>query len=391
MLKIAKYSICILIILAFMVSTLTAYGYLAAWNPYQDNQEKIEKEEKEASEIKELRIKNSGFRSHSSIVIRYRDKDKKIVAVFENGKELPASEFGRYESVVHEVLEIPRINKLLPEMDEMWRELESSEFPDAKKRELTRELMRDLQAMKSERALRYQEQAAAQFLDGYYRAIEKLSRSKDMAQPEKIKELRLAFQSLLEAGKFRDQNKERSAALAEYQAAEAARRLMSEINKSSEISQEEKFRELKEVFKQMQHMEQGRTQDRRRSEIAAIELYNAVKQRWEEIEQDQKLSDKEKRQQYEHLLQEFNDVKSDSLHRMMGIEKFKLDLNQLLEKEGRLPTGEAEFVLRKGECTINGKKLPKDLHEKIMQLCQESIGKNFTKDTKIILQLNKKR
>ena len=88
MLKIAKYSICILIILAFMVSTLTltAYGYMAAGNPYKDNQEKIEKEEKEASEIKELRIKNSGFRSHSSIVIRYRDKDKKIVAVFENGK-----------------------------------------------------------------------------------------------------------------------------------------------------------------------------------------------------------------------------------------------------------------------------------------------------------------
>lgn len=391
MFKIAKFSLCVLVILGFAVTT-SSYAFMAseyavAWSL---NQEKKEIEEKEASEIKELRIRNSGFRSRSSVIIRYRDKDKKIVAVIENGKELPGSEFGRYESILHEILELPQINKLLPEMDAMWRELEASELTGEEKYELTRDWIRDLQKMKSERAWRYREAATDQLLDSYYRAIERLSSSEELSQQEKIQKLKDTFRSLQEAEEFNEQNRKRSAALVEFQVAEAARRLMTEINKSSDISNEEKLRELKEIYQQVEQLSQTHARDRRHAEIAAIELYNAAKQRWQEIALQEELSEQEKRQEYERLLQEFNEIKSESVKRMLGVEKFKLDLHELLKKEGFFPEGEAEFVLKKHECTIAGKKLPKDLHAKILYLCQESLKKEFTKDTKIVLQLNTK-
>ena len=79
------------------------------------------------------------------------------------------------------------------------------------------------------------------------------------------------------------------------------------------------------------------------------------------------------------------------MRRMIGIEKFKFELHQLLKKEGLLPEGEAKFVLKSKECTIDGKKLPDEIHERILQLSEESIGKTFDRDTKIILQLNENR
>jgi len=74
--------------------------------------------------------------------------------------------------------------------------------------------------------------------------------------------------------------------------------------------------------------------------------------------------------------------------RTIGIEKFKFELHKLLKKEGLLPEGKAEFILRSKKCLIDGKKLPDEIHQKILQLSEEIIGKTFDRDTKIILQLN---
>ena len=110
--KILKLSLCAALVCSLVISTATA-------QEIQEIQEVAQK--KESSEIKELTIRNSGFRSKSTVVIQYRDTDKKIVAVIENGKELPPSEFPRYESVMRIVLELPQIDRLLPEIDKMWR------------------------------------------------------------------------------------------------------------------------------------------------------------------------------------------------------------------------------------------------------------------------------
>ena len=64
MFKIAKFSLCVLVILGFAVTT-SSYAFMAseyavAWSL---NQEKKEIEEKEASEIKELRSKWPPFQA----------------------------------------------------------------------------------------------------------------------------------------------------------------------------------------------------------------------------------------------------------------------------------------------------------------------------------------
>jgi hypothetical protein len=86
-----------------------------------DDQKKLKEEQmrlqEKLSDVKQLTIRNSGFRSRSTMVIRYRDADKKIVEVIENGKSLPSSEFPRYEPVVQKVLELPEIDRLIPEID----------------------------------------------------------------------------------------------------------------------------------------------------------------------------------------------------------------------------------------------------------------------------------
>ena len=73
---------------------------------------------------------------------------------------------------------------------------------------------------------------------------------------------------------------------------------------------------------------------------------------------------------------------------MIDIEKFKYDLHRFLEKEDLLPEGKAEFVLKKNSVTIDGKKLGKEIHAHILGLYVGTIGKEFDKDTKIVLQLN---
>jgi hypothetical protein len=103
------------------------------------------------------------------------------------------------------------------------------------------------------------------------------------------------------------------------------------------------------------------------------------------------LSDLEKEKEFAKLLQEARDMRLETSVHMIGIEKFKYDLYRLLEKEGLFPKGKAEFVLKRNATTIDGKKIPKDVHERIMQLCAESIGLEFGKDTKIVLQLNENR
>jgi hypothetical protein len=108
----------------------------------------------------------------------------------------------------------------------------------------------------------------------------------------------------------------------------------------------------------------------------------------QEIAKKKDLTDQERAKQIERVLQEARNMKSESMERMIGIEKFKFDLYQFLKNEGLLPEGEAKFVLKRNECSIDGKKLSKDIHERILKLCEESIGKKFDGDTKIVLQLN---
>jgi hypothetical protein len=135
----------------------------------------------------------------------------------------------------------------------------------------------------------------------------------------------------------------------------------------------------------------GREIEEAQEDLIELEAANAIRKMLEEIAKRKDISDLEKAKEFERILREANKMKSENIKRMLGIEKFEFELHKLLKSEGLLPEGEAEFVLKWNECSIDGKKLPKEIHSKILRLCEESLGKEFKRDTKIVLFLNEER
>jgi hypothetical protein len=378
--KVTKFGLCVLIAFGFAVSTLPAA---------QEKGKQEGSEERQSSEIKQLTIRNSGFRSKSTVVIRYRADDKKIVEVIENGKKLPAEEFPRYESLIREAMEIPQIDRLLPEIERAKRRAESPRISvESKIREMLALRIR-LKGLESETARRYQAMNELLLMEELNHLTEKISESSDLSQEEKIQQLKELL-AKIQAMEFERVNEGRRRRLAEIETANVAKRLIEEIEKSDELSKEEKIEEIKKLYQRIEEMNLEREKDRKR-DLLEIEIANVLRKMLHETAQRRDLSDREKEKEMESLLREAQSLKLGGVQRMVGIEKFKFDLHRLLEKEGLLPEGRAEFMLTANECSIDGKKLPKDIHERIMKLYEDSLGMKFKRDTKIILQLNEDR
>jgi hypothetical protein len=375
-----KLCLCSVLICGLVISTDAASQEREASGMDQETQK---------TTIKELSIRNSGFRSRSTIVIRYRDEDKKIVEVIENGKKLPPSEFSRYESIIREVLEIPQIDRLLPEIDRAKRRAESPRISEESKIREMLTLRRRMEGLESDVARRYRDLNEFQLMNQLNRLTEKISESSDLSQEEKIQQLKDVLEKI-HAMELAKNEGDRRRRLAEIGTAKAARRLIAEINKSEEMSQDEKIKELKLLLQRTREMEVLREEGRRRN-LIEFEAANTMRKMLQEVAKNKDLSDQEREKEFQRVLKEAQKMKLENVRRMIGIEKFKFELHQLLKKEGLLPEGKAEFVLKSKECTIDGKKLPDEIHEKILQLSEESIGKTFDRDTKIVLQLNEDR
>jgi len=377
---ILKLCLCVVLISGLVISNVAAS---------QEGETSNRDQETQKTTIKELSIRNSGFRSRSTIVIRYRDEDKKIVEVIENGKKLPPSEFSRYESIIREVLEIPQIDRLLPEIDRTRRRAESPRVSEESKIRERLELRRRLERLESNVARRYRDINELELMNQLNKMTEKISDSNELSQQEKIQQLKDVLQKI-QAMEFEKKNEDRRRRLTEIETANVARRLMAEINKSEDMSREEKIAEIQELLQKSRAMESIREEGRRR-DLLEFEAANTINRMLQEIAKQKDLSDEERTKEFQRVLQEAKKMKSESVKRMIGIEKFKFDLHQLLKNEDLLPEGEAKFVLRSKQCTIDGKKLPDEIHKRILQLSEESIGKAFDKDSKIILQLNENR
>jgi len=378
--KITKFGLCLLLAFGFAISTLHAA---------QEKETQDVAREDQSSEIKQLTIRNSGFRSRSTVVIRYRAEDKKIVEVIENGKKLSPSEFSRYESIIRDVLEIPQIDQLIPEIDRAKRRAESPRISEESKIREMLTLRRRLEGLESDTARRYRDFNELLLIEELNNLTEKISGSSDLSREEKIEQLKEIIEKIqaLELAKKEEDHRRR---FLEFGAANAARKLIEEIDKSNELSKQEKLEEIKKLHQRIREMDLEREKDRKR-DLIAIEIANVLRKMLQETAQRKDLTDQEKRKEIETLSQEARNMKLESLIHMVDIEKFKFDLHQLLKKEGLLPEGKAEFVLKMNECSIDGTKLPEDIHERIMKLCEESIGKKFDRDTKIVLHLNEDR
>jgi len=246
-----------------------------------------------------------------------------------------------------------------------------------------------LKGLESETARRYQAMNELLLMEELNHLTEKISESSDLSQEEKIQQLKELL-AKIQAMEFERVNEGRRRRLAEIETANVAKRLIEEIEKSDELSKEEKIEEIKKLYQRIEEMNLEREKDRKR-DLLEIEIANVLRKMLHETAQRRDLSDREKEKEMESLLREAQSLKLGGVQRMVGIEKFKFDLHRLLEKEGLLPEGRAEFMLTANECSIDGKKLPKDIHERIMKLYEDSLGMKFKRDTKIILQLNEDR
>ncbi len=375
--KIFKLSLCAALIFGLLISSVVAF---------QDREVSGLNQEDQKTTIKELTIRNSGFRSRSTIVIRYRDEDKKIVAVIENGKKLPPSEFSRYESVIREVLELPQIDRLLPEIDRANRRAESPRISEESKLRERLALRRRMDGLESDVARRYRDFNELQLMSTLNSLTAKISESSDLSQEEKIQQLKDVLEKIhaMELAKKEESRRRR---IVGFEAANVEKKLIEEINKSSAISNEEKIKELQNLLQQAREMALLREEGRPRN-LIEFETANAMRKMLQEIAKNKDLSEQQREKEFNRVLQEAKKMKLENMGRTIGIEKFKFELHKLLKKEGLLPEGKAEFILRSKKCLIDGKKLPDEIHQKILQLSEEIIGKTFDRDTKIILQLN---
>jgi hypothetical protein len=132
-------------------------------------------------------------------------------------------------------------------------------------------------------------------------------------------------------------------------------------------------------------------EDERRAGLVEFQAAETLSRMLREIAEREDLSEQEKEHKMQDLIEKSRRMNLASGELMIGVEKFKYDLHRFLEMEGLLPKGKAEFVLRKNSSTIDGKKLPRKIHETLKKMCVETIGKTFKGDTKIVLQLNEKR
>jgi hypothetical protein len=226
-------------------------------------------------------------------------------------------------------------------------------------------------------------------MESLNKLTEEISDSSDLSQEEKIARLKEVIEKI-QALELASKEEDRRRRFAEFGAAEAARRLIEEIDKSDELSKEEKINEIKELLQRIKAEDLVREEAPRR-DLIGFQVANALRKMLQETAQRKDLSEQEKKKEFESVLREAREMKLESIQHMIGIEKFKFDLHQLLKEEKLLPEGKAKFDLKLNECSIDGKKLPKEIHRKILQLCEESIGKKFGRDTKIILQLNENR
>jgi len=177
--------------------------------------------------------------------------------------------------------------------------------------------------------------------------------------------------------------------LVESRAAIAERRLIEEIKKSSGLSKEEKIKEIQSLVEKTRNSELET--ERRRMALVEIEAEQAIRKMLEDIAKDKELSDLEKEKEFNSLIQEIKKINSENIRRMVGIQKFEFELSRFLKQKGLFPEGKAEFILKSKVSSIDGKQLPKEIHQEIMKLCEECIGKKFTSTTQIVLQLNNNR
>jgi len=104
------------------------------------------------SEIKELKIKSSGFFSDDILIIKYRNSDKEIVDVIDNGESLPPEKFKKYEPKLYEVLEHEKMREILPDIEELNEKVKSSDIPDSIKIKEFRVTLKKLDKLQSELA-----------------------------------------------------------------------------------------------------------------------------------------------------------------------------------------------------------------------------------------------
>jgi hypothetical protein len=102
-------------------------------------------------------ITKSGFMSKNVLEIKYRESDRQILEVIDNGKQVRKNKFYKYQSKLSSALEIDRIPQIIPDYEDLLKRLESPRLPDSVKLEQLRSSLQSIGEMESELAKTYQQ------------------------------------------------------------------------------------------------------------------------------------------------------------------------------------------------------------------------------------------
>ncbi|MFH1943872.1 MAG: hypothetical protein ABIL68_17355 [bacterium] len=108
-----------------------------------------EVQEKSSSGIEQITIKHTGFMKDEEVIIRYRRDDQEIVEVLDEGKTVLPEEFYKYEPMLWNFLEYRKMEKIIPRLSRLRRDLRAVNRVDSlHRRELSR-LQREVDSLRS--------------------------------------------------------------------------------------------------------------------------------------------------------------------------------------------------------------------------------------------------
>lgn|GEM_PF-6935184 len=318
-------------------------------------------QEKQQSDISELKILHSGFLSRDTLVIRYHTIDKKIVEVIDKGKKVSSTEFKKYESKMRDILELRQLNELLPAIEEVDKMMESPLISNSEKLEELENLHQHLEHMGSDLAEKYREIAEvhrASVLDDY---IQEIVDSPEMSDSLKLGELKdLLDQSI----RFDTSQPE----------------LMGRRARETEQT-------IRRSFPIRRFDEPPR--DRRRFTFNDIHIFKLIDEILDAIVDASHLSESEKMAEMERIIDQVKDIEADDIRRNIAVKQFEWEVHKMLEVHGLLSEGESEFRLTIKQTKINGKKVPKDLHDEVLAIYEKYFGEPYGKGLTIVLGLEK--
>ncbi|MCP4725541.1 MAG: hypothetical protein GY863_10915, partial [bacterium] len=174
-------------------------------NSFAFQREKPEKRQ-DKSPLKTVKILHSGFMARDTLVIKYRESDKKIIEIKENGEIVPEERFGEFESKFFRALELDQIAELTPLVEDLKYDVLDVKLYEQNKIAKIKLLMDKVIVMESDISTELKDQLLQSITVYLDRLADKTQRSTELTTEEKIARINETLYELEELKKYDDRS-----------------------------------------------------------------------------------------------------------------------------------------------------------------------------------------